>query len=170
MKKILTLFAVVGLFAFTGCSDNNNEDHDTISEVYEVSNVNFTAANGYNPMISLNPAIYQSDMVLLYRLAGVDGGKDVWKLTPETYFFSNGTLNFAYNYNFTVNDVSIYLDGNSLASVPSEYRLNQIFRIVIVPGYVTTGKSANKPDYSDYNAVIAKYGIDDSNIKKIKLK
>jgi hypothetical protein len=170
MKKILTLFAVVGLMAFSSCSNNDDVDNDTISEVYEVSNVNFTAANDYNPLIPLNPAIFSSDMVLLYRLSGVDNGEDVWKLTPETYFFSDGTLNFGYNYNFTRNDVSVYLDGNSLATVPNEFRLNQVFRIVIIPGFVTTGKSVNKPDYSDYNAVIKQYNIDDSNLKKITLK
>lgn len=86
MKKILTLFAVVGLMAFSSCSNNDDVDNDTISEVYEVSNVNFTATNDYNPLIPLNPAIFSSDMVLLYRLSGVDNGEDVWKLTPETYF------------------------------------------------------------------------------------
>ena len=169
MKKILTLFAIVGLVAFSSCSsDDDGPDNDTISEVYEVSNVNFTAANDYNPIIPLNPAIFDSDMVVLYRLAGVENGQDVWKMTPELYYFANGTFNFGYNFNFTKNDVSIYLDGNDLASVPTTFRTNQIFRIVIVPGYFSN-KSANKPDFSDYNAVIKKYNIDDSNLKKIKL-
>jgi hypothetical protein len=169
MKKILTLFAVVGLMAFSSCTSDDGEDNDTISEVYEVSGVNFTAANDYNPIIPLAPAIYPSDMVLVYRLAGVASGQDVWKLTPETYYFADGTLNFAYNYNFTVNDVSIYMDGNSLSTVSNDFRLNQVFRIVIVPGYLS-GKSVNKPDYSDYKAVIQRYNIDDSKVKKIKLK
>lgn len=169
MKKILTLFAVVGLFAFTGCS-SNDDDNDTISEVYEVSNVNFTAANDYNPIIPLNPAIFGSDMVLVYRLAGTDNGNDVWKLAPELYYLPDGTLDFGYNSNFTKNDVSIYMDGNDLGSVLSSYRLNQVFRIVIIPGFLsTTGKSVNKQDFSNYRAVITKYNIDDSNVKKIKL-
>lgn len=168
MKKILTLFAIVGLVAFSSCSSDDVPDNDTISEVYEVSNVNFTAANDYNPIIPLNPAIFDSDMVVLYRLAGVENGQDVWKMTPELYYFANGTFNFGYNFNFTKNDVSIYLDGNDLASVATTFRTNQIFRIVIIPGYFSN-KSVNKPDFSDYNAVIKKYNIDDSNLKKIKL-
>ena len=171
MKKILTLFAIVGLVAFSSCEGPEGppgQDGSIPAEVYEVSNVNFTDANDYNPIIPLNPAIYDSDMVVLYRLAGVDNGQDVWKMTPELYYFANGTFNFGYNFNFTKNDVSIYLDGNDLASVQSSFRTNQIFRIVIIPGYFSN-KSVNKPDFSDYNAVIKKYNIDDSNLKKIQL-
>jgi hypothetical protein len=171
MKKILTLFAIVGLVAFSSCEGPEGppgENGSIPAEVYEVSNVNFTAANDYNPIIPLNPAILDSDMVILYRLAGVDNGQDVWKMTPELYYFTNGTFNFGYNFNFTKNDVSIYLDGNDLASVPTSFRTNQIFRIVIIPGYFSN-KSVNKPDFSDYNAVIKKYNIDDSNLKKIQL-
>ncbi|MDQ1164914.1 hypothetical protein [Flavobacterium sp. SORGH_AS_0622] len=170
MKKILTLFAVVGLMAFSSCSNNDDDvDNDTISEVYEVSNVNFTSANNYNPIIGLNPAIFDSDMVLVYRLVGVDNGNDVWRLAPENYFLADGTLDFGFDYDFTKNDVSIYMVGNNLGGVVDSFRLNQIFRIVIIPGYVTTGKSVNKPDYSNYNEVIKRFNIDDSNIKKIKL-
>jgi hypothetical protein len=170
MKMILTLFAIVGLVAFSSCEGPEGPPGEPgpLAEVYEVSNVNFTAANDYNPIIPLNPAIYDSDMVVLYRLAGVDNGQDVWKMTPELYYFANGTFNFGYNFNFTKNDVSIYLDGNDLASVATTFRTNQIFRIVIIPGYFSN-KSANKPDFSDYNAVIKRYNIDDSNLKKIKL-
>ncbi|SHL92876.1 hypothetical protein [Flavobacterium saccharophilum] len=178
MKKILTLFAVVGLIAFSSCEGPEGPpgvpglpgEDGLIAEVYEVSGVNFTAANDYNPIIPLNPAIFDSDMVVLYRLAGVDNGQDVWKMTPELYYFADGRFNFGYNFNFTKNDVSIYMDGNDLASVESSFRTNQIFRIVIIPGYLTgTNKSANKSDFSDYNAVIEKYNIDDTKIKSIKL-
>jgi hypothetical protein len=54
--------------------------------------------------------------------------------------------------------------------IPADLRTNQIFRIVVVPGnnpIVTTAKSTNKADYSDYYAVIKKYGIDDSNVTKL---
>jgi hypothetical protein len=168
MKKILTLFAVVGLLTLSGCS--NDEDNDTISSVYEFSNVNFTAENDYNPIISF-PTILPSDMVVLYRLAGTDKGEDVWKMTPELYYFANGTLNFGYNFNFTRFDVSIYMDGEDLANVLTSFRTNQIFRVVIIPGFLAnaTAKSTKKEDFSDYKAVIAKYNIDDTNIKRVKL-
>ncbi len=40
-------------------------------------------------------------MVLVYRLTGLDGNKDVWKLLPETYYYDDGTLDFGYRNDFT---------------------------------------------------------------------
>ena len=170
MKKILTLFAVVGLIAFSSCEGPEGPpgQDGLIAEVFEVTNVSFTNANDYSTLVDLNPAIFNSDVILLYRKTVASNGENVWKLIPETYYFDDGTLNFAYNYNFTSNDISIYMDGYDLGGVTSNYRLNQTFRVVIVPGYFSnTAKSVNKEDYSDYNAVIKKYNIDDSNVKKL---
>lgn len=177
MKKILTLFAVAGLMAFASCEGPEGPpgydgvqgpkgDPGLTSEVYEVANISFTSANNYSVLIPLNPAIYTSDMVLVYRLVGNDNGNDIWKLLPEVYYTANGSLDFGYEYDFTSNDVSINMFGNDLGTVNNTNRINQILRIVILPGTLTS-KSSNKPDYSDYNAVIKKYNIDDSNVKKI---
>lgn len=172
MKKILTLFAVVGLIVFSSCEGDQGPPGEPgpLAEVFQVKGVNFTDQNDYNPIIPFDPPIFGSDMVLVYRQDGTDAGAPVWKMAPELYYFPDGTLNFGYNFNFTVNDVSIYMDGNDLGSVSSTFRLNQTFRIVIIPGYLTgTAKSANKADFSDYKKVIAKYHIDESKIKSIKL-
>jgi hypothetical protein len=172
MKKILTLFAVVGLIAFSSCEGPEGPPGEPgpLAEVYQVKGVNFTNTNNYNPIIPLDPAIAPSDMVLLYRQDGTDNGAPVWKLTPELYYLPDGTLDFGYNFNFTVRDVSVYMDGFDLANVLPAFRLNQTFRIVIIPGYLTgAAKSANKSNFSDYNAVIKKYNIDDSNVKIINL-
>ncbi|MGE8339999.1 hypothetical protein BSF41_25770 [Flavobacterium sp. ACN2] len=176
MKKILTLFAVIGLIAFSSCEGPEGPPGPEgipgpEAEVFQVKGVNFTSSNDYNPIIPLDPNIFASDMVLVYRKAGVDNGADVWKLAPELYYFNDGTFDFGFNYNFTLRDVSIYMDGGDLGGVLDSFRLNQTFRIVIIPGYLSgTAKSVNKPDYSDYKAVIEKYGIDDSKVKEIKLK
>ena len=175
MKKILTLFAVVGLIVFSSCEGPEGPPgppgYDApVSEVYQVKGVNFTDTNDYNPIIPLDPTIAASDMVLVYRQDGTDNGAPVWKLTPELYYLPDGTFDFGYNYNFTVRDVSIYMDGFDLAGVSTALRLNQTFRIVIIPGDLTgTAKSANKSSFSDYNAVIKKYNIDDSKPKTINL-
>lgn len=174
MKKILTLFAVVGLIVFSSCEGPEGPEGPVgppgEAEVFQVKGVSFTEANDYNPIIPLDPIILPSDMVLVYRQSGVANGAPVWKLTPELYYLDNGTFNFGYNYNFTVRDVSIYMDGFDLGNVLSTFRLNQTFRIVIIPGYPTgTAKSVNKSNFSDYNEVIKKYNIDDSKMKTIQL-
>lgn len=170
MKKILTLFAVVGLFAFTGCSNNDDDvDYDTISGVFDVPNVSFTSENDYSKSVP-NPSAYASDVILVYRSAGVEtNGNRIWKLLPETYFTDDRGLDFTYTFQFSRDYIDIFMDGYDLDGVNSSYRLNQVFRIVIVPGdFLGTNKTVNKADYSDYNAVIKKYNINDKNVKELK--
>ena len=172
MKKIFILFAAIGLVALSSCEGDQGPPGEPgpLAEVYQVKGVSFTDQNGYSALITLDPTILSSDMVLLYRQDGTDNGAPVWKLTPELYYLADGTLDFGYNYNFTVRDVSVYMDGFDLANVLPAFRLNQTFRIVIIPGYSTgTAKTVNKSNFSDYNAVIKKYNIDDSKLKNIQL-
>jgi len=174
MKKILTLFAVVGLLAFSGCSDddNDNVDYDTVGTVYEN-----TSNNYYNFNPSSNPLnnfrvrfvfpqrILDSDVVLVYRYAGVDSDRDVWEFLPETHYLNNGTRNFSYDFTFSDSFVDIYLNGNSLTDPElDDYRFNQIFRIVVVPADFAA--SVNKSNYLD---VVDKLNLKESQIQEIKL-
>jgi hypothetical protein len=173
MKKIITLFAFVSFLAISSCTteDNFQEDNDTISYVFDVSGVSFAANNDYSKSVN-NPSNYNSDVVLVYRWAGTENNGDkIWKLLPETYYRSDGTLDFTYTFQFSADYIDIFMDGYDLDNVVSSFRLNQTFRIVIVPASSSgTAKLANKvkEDYSDYNAVIEKYNIDDSNVKQLK--
>lgn len=171
MKKIITLLAVFGIVSFQSCTVTDNapiEDNDTISEVFEVTNVSFTGANEYGTFVDLNPKIYSGDVILIYRLEGIVNGNKVWNIIPETHYYNDGTLFFSYRFNFTQYDVNIYLDGFELNTIPNNLRLNQTFRIVIVPGDDgINSKTSNKIDYSNYNDVIKRYNINDSNVKKL---
>ena len=170
MKKILTLFAVVGLFAFSGCSDDNVDDFDddTIPFVFDVTGVSF-GANGEGIVQNFNSAIYSGDVILVYRQTGLINGNRIWSPIPESHYYDNGSLYFTYKFNFSQDDFEIYLDGFELNTIPNDLRANQTFRIVIVAGDdgINTQKSTVKPDYSDYNEVIKKYNIDDSNVRKL---
>ncbi|MFB9109853.1 hypothetical protein [Flavobacterium gyeonganense] len=169
MKKILTLFAVVGLFAFSGCSDDDNDiDNDTISEVIEVKGYNFNSGNGYRIRYDLNPEIFPGDMVLVYRLVAVEDGVKVWNPLREIAFDNNGAYDFSYNFEFSRFDVDIFMLGDDLGSVNTNLRLNQTFRIVIIPGAGNNLTSKKSVDFSDYNSVIKAYNIDDSNVKIVK--
>jgi len=91
MKRIFLLLAMVGMTAFQSCSDDDTADQidtDTIAEVFEINqNTTFNAGNDYTISYPLIPQIYSSDMILVYRLSGDDGGNDVWEALPQTYFF-----------------------------------------------------------------------------------
>ncbi|OIV41379.1 hypothetical protein [Flavobacterium johnsoniae] len=171
MKKILTLFAVVGLFAFTSCEGDEGPQGvpGPEAEVFELKNVNFafTTQDGYNIYQKLTPLIFPSDVILIYRLNGtIDASTPVWQQIPRTLYTSQGELD--YDFDFSKEDFTIYAGGNYNLSLTPEFLNNQTFRIVIVPGYFSsTGKSVNKADYSDYNAVIKKYNIDDTNVKQL---
>lgn len=174
MKKILTLFAVVGLIAFSSCEGpegppGQDGADGLIAQVIDVNNVNF-ALNGDGEVIDFGFTIYPGDVVLAYRATGVaTNGNTVWTQIPESHYYDDGTLFFTYKFNFTRVDFELYLDGFNLNTVPTNLRTNQKFRIVIVPGTdpKISNKSVNKEDYSDYNAVIKRYNIDDTNVKQL---
>lgn len=173
MKKILALFAVavVGLIAFSSCEGPEGPigAPGPEAEVFELQNVNFSfnSTDGYNIYQKLTPVIFDSDVVLIYRLTGtINPTTPVWQQIPRTVFTSKGE--FDYDFDFSREDFTIFADGSYDLALTPEFIKNQTFRIVIVPGaFSTTGKSVNKADYSDYNAVIKKYNIDDSNVKKL---
>jgi hypothetical protein len=57
------------------------------------------------------------------------------------------------------------MEGFDLAGVSSSYRLNQIFRVVVIPGFF--GKTTNI-NFNDYNAVVSAFNIDESKIIKVQ--
>jgi hypothetical protein len=168
MKKITLILAFIGMITLQSCTVNDNNenliDNDTISEVFEYTNVNFLP-NDYSSVLVFPHSIYTSDMVLVYRLSGSFQGEDVWKPLPETYFFGDGTLDLRYDYDFTRFDAEIRMEGFDLAGVSSSYRLNQIFRVVFIPGFF--GKTTNI-NFNDYNAVVSAFNIDESKIIKVQ--
>lgn len=179
MKRILLLLAIVGMTAFQGCSnDDDRIDRDTIAEVFEINqNTTFTQANGYTINYSLVPPIFNSDMILIYRLSGTSGGRDIWEALPQTYFFSNGAEFLQYTFDFTTANINIYIDSNFPAEQEPAFSVNQVFRVVIVPGFLSNkpAKSSDKGtvtpasvDYNDYYAVMKAYGLDDKNVKTLQ--
>lgn len=170
MRRIILLLTFISMIALQSCTVNETAptplpapDKDTISEVFECT-VSFTTTNNFSTFVTFPHTIYASDMVLAYRLSGIDSGNDVWKLLPETYYFNDGTLDFKYDFDFTKYDATIYMEGFDLPGVSTSYRTNQVFRIVVIPGYFGN-KTSNNVDFSDYHAVIKAYNLDDSKIK-----
>lgn len=170
MKRITLLLAFIGMISLQSCTVNEEPDvitnnNDFVAPVFEVTR-SFTAANNYSSLITYPFNIYPSDMVLAYRLDGVVNGNDVWKLMPQTFFFTDGTLDFRYDFDFTQYDINIFMEGNDLGTVSPSYRNNQVFRVVIVPADFVNRQSA-PIDYKDYDAVVQALKIDESKILKI---
>ena len=168
MKRFTLILAFIGMITLQSCTvnDTNNDgiDNDTISEVFEYTNVNFFP-NDYSVVLTYPHTILSSDMVLVYRLSRTFQGEDVWKTLPETYFFGDGTLDLRYDFDFTRFDAQVNMEGFDLAGVSSSYRLNQVFRVLVIPAYF--GKN-NNVDFKDYNAVVKAFNIDESKINKVQ--
>lgn len=172
MKKILTLFAVVGLMAFSSCEgpegppgqDGQDGLPGNVNEIFEVT-FSFTSVNNYGNTFDLNPVIAKTDNLLVYELVNTNDNIDTWALLPQIYYFPAGTAQ--YNFSFSFDQFSIFIDSSFAKNqLPASFTANKTFRVVIIPGAVFS-KSVNKVDYSDYNAVIKKYNIDDSNVKQL---
>lgn len=173
MKKILTLFAVVGLMAFSSCSNNDDVDNDTIPQAFEVRNQNFTVrpqnpAEGLTIYGTFNNYVggdlFNDETVLIYRLKGtIDSQTPVWQLLPTTLFFSNGD-EITYDYDFSKEDFKIYVGANFNLSASSQFVTNQTFRIVIIPSVLAS--TVNKNNFLE---VMDAAKLNESQIKTIKL-
>jgi hypothetical protein len=132
MKRIILLLAIT-TFIFQGCTKKEEVHADLLAEVFEVR-TSFTAANNYSKLITLNPPIYNSDMVVVYRLFDVINGQNLWRQLPQAVYLVQGELD--YNFDFTRNDISLFLESDfDLATLGSAWSQNQVFRVVIIPGY-----------------------------------
>ena len=159
------MLAIVGTFAFQGCTVKDEIQVNNLAEVFEVT-TSFSAANNYSRIITLNPPIYSSDMVLVYRLFDVINGEDVWRTLPQTVYLLQGELD--YNFDFTRNDINIFLDSDfDLTTLGSTWTQSQVFRVVIIPGYLSN-RNSSTIDFSNYNEVVKRYNITESQIKTIK--
>ena len=109
MKKIILLLAITASFLFHSCSPKEEIHADLLAEVFQVT-TSFTAANNYSKLITLNPPIYNSDMVLVYRSFDVINGQRVWRQLPQAVYLIQGELN--YNFDFTRNDINLFLESD----------------------------------------------------------
>ena len=136
-----------------------------LSEVFELKNVNFTnSGNGYQIYQTLNPKIYASDVILIYRLSDqINNTTPVWQPIPRTLFLTQGELD--YDFDFSKQDFTIYAGGTYNLNLTPSYINNQTFRIVIVPG-AFSNRSVNLTQMS-YEEVLAKYNINDAVVTQL---
>lgn len=171
MKKLFSflMIALVGFLVVSCTSDSRDDstDNDTYPLVYDLT-ASFQSVNGKYVISKSFNAIPSTDVILVYRKSGVDGGNAVWQQIPRSFIFSDGgQLN--YDFDFTRQDFAIYADGNidfaaQDAAFKNSYLNNQTFRVVFVPA-AATGRA--NVDYSNYEEVIKYYNINDSKVGKL---
>ena len=171
MKKITLVLVLIGMIMLNSCTVNDDNgsaiDNDTISEVFELKNVNFDADgnNQFSIYRTLNPQIFASDVILIYRLSGIiDTNTPIWQSIPRTLYLNQGELD--YDFDFSMEDFTIYAGGTYDLTLTPNLLQSQTFRIVIVPGFFSN-KTAKNIDLSDYNAVVKAFKIDESKIKSL---
>lgn len=168
MKKILTLFAVVGLITLSGCSNDNKVDNDTIPQAFEILNKNFAynATDGYNISGTfrnwVGGNLFDDETILVYRLKGtIDAQTPIWQLIPTTLYL-NTTDEVSYDYDFSKEDFKIYVGANYNITSTPQFINNQTFRVVIVPSVLAS--TLNKNNYLD---VMKSLKLNESEIKKV---
>jgi len=182
MKKLFTLFGILGVIAFSSCTVNDGDigppgprgpqgpegpvgAPGEEGYVFEYEAINFTAPD-YEVFLTY-PEDFEplaSDVAVAYLLWGVDEdtGEEIWRQLPQTIITEDGLLQ--YNFDFTTIDVRLFLDANySLDILTAIDTDDWVARIVVVPAqYWETGRV----DFSDYNEVKKMLGLPDISIDR----
>ncbi|MFD2033662.1 hypothetical protein ACFSKL_02610 [Belliella marina] len=168
MKNLIKGVLIMGLMAFFACEGPPGPagppglDGVEYSSVYERT-VSFNANNGYIQEFNFPNPIYEDDVVLIYiEWERTNQGLPIWRLLPQSVFFEEGILQ--YNYDFTQDDYSIFLDTTFDPSIlDSSWLLNQKFRIVVVPGLFANARI----DYNNYEGVMEMIGMTEEGVVKL---
>lgn len=175
MKKILLLLvAAVGFVGLQSCEGpEGRPGYDgTVATVYEVE-ADVNNKNNYEVTVTFVPPLADADLVLVYRLDGVDNKIDVWRMLPQTYYIGDYELD--YNFDYTKYDFRVFVDGtisNPDLLDKGYWTHNQVFRAVVIEGYfgnvARDASEATVPTNLDYETVAKRYNIKESDIKYIK--
>ncbi|WP_407557578.1 dihydrolipoamide dehydrogenase [Winogradskyella sp. 4-2091] len=160
MRHILSIITVFALL-LTSCTGEQGppgfDGYDGVNitgQSFERT-IDFTFNNSYQETVEipLDIDLYESDMVLVYHLRGQVDGYDVWKALPETVYV-NSTEEFQYDFEHNFDFVTIFIESHPTFDfnlLLDEERINQTFRIVVLP--VDFVNSSNL-DINDYDAVM----------------
>ena len=158
MKKIYTLLfftillisceGTVGPPGPPGPQGVSGEDgvDGLIGQVIEVQ-ADLNAGTGFEYFVEIpsDIEVYDSDIIMVYRLMEVADGLDVWEPLPQTIFRNNDILLYAFDY--TIFDVRLFLDGTvDFGKLDPNDTNGLIFRIAIIPADFAKDVNLKKMD------------------------
>ena len=165
MKRLLSLFTVFAVLltacegpqgppGYDGFDGLDGLDGEIIaSSAFEIV-IDFNADNNFEYIEAYGFNVLPSDVTLVYILWDTLNGQDIWRLTPQTVTFDDGT-NLVYNFDFTQEDVRFFLDGSTdFNTLDDVWTQGQVFRVVVVPA-----DNVGRVDYSNLKTVTKKFNI-----------
>ncbi len=171
LRNILTLF-ILSAFLFScgegpqglpGPQGPEGPQGEAGSEGFTFEwEVDFVAPD-YNALLSFPSdfTMLESDVAIVYALWGTEtvNGTDleIWRQLPQTVFTDDGLL--LYNYDFTVSDVSVFMESDfSLSVLGPNLTDDWIFRVVVIPAQFHDN-ARTTTDFSNYYEVVEKFGL-----------
>jgi hypothetical protein len=172
MKTINRILLILTIALFSACQGEEGpmgppgEDGTNIlGSVYEIKG-SFGPSNNYSLYYKFPKKLVDGDVVIVYILwkqeSDNQGGLiDVWRPLPQTILLNEGI--FQYNFDYTMSDVQIVLEGDLSILTPGD-TANQIFRIAVIPADMIVAKSV---DINNFNAVMKAIQISPDKIQNI---
>lgn len=100
--------------------------------------VDFTPGSNFETVVAFPDSwvVYNEDVILVYTLAAIEDGADVWEPLPRTLFFGEDVI--LYGYDFTTSDVRLFVDGTiDPGTIDPGFLDDVIFRVVQLPVFPT---------------------------------
>ena len=172
MKRIITLFSIIGLLAFSGCEGPEGipgQDGLT-ADAFEIKNVNLGRVTDNQYSISstflyeIGGDLFNDETILVYRLTGtINSTTPIWQLIPRTIYHDDGN-ELDYDYDFSKVDFVISARGTyNLVNKPS-FINNHTLRIVIIPSNLLS-----KVNKEDYFSVMKSLNLNENEVQQVRL-
>jgi hypothetical protein len=167
MKRII-LFTSVFALLLTACTGDqgppgfdgfDGQDGGIfVASAFEIV-IDFNEDEDYQFIEPYGFEVFPSDVTLVYIEWETDNGEPIWRLLTQTEYFDDGIL--VYNYDFTQQDVRIFLDGTiDFNTLDNVWTQNQAFRVVVIPADNVDGL-----DLSNLDVIMQAYAIEDFELR-----
>lgn len=177
MKTLSRLILLLSVALFAACEgpagppgmpgEDGLDGVNILGTTFEIQG-SFTPANEYMLYYQFpsNFEVYDGDVVMVYILWELSDGTDVWRALPQTQFFNEGPM--IYNFDFTLNDVQIYIDGTINPDILApEWTDDQVFRIAVLPSDLAQNNSV---DINNYESVMRALNRPMDSVQQIQVK